>query len=253
MKLTIKNRRKQKIVVVLENPKGNNLAIVMHGLGGYKDQPHIRMFADAFKESGFIVLTFDTTNSFGESDGKYEDATITNYYEDLEDVIAWAKKQKWYMKPFFIAGHSLGGVCTAMYAQKHPEEIKGLAPISTFVSGKLSLQSPKSKNEWKKWKKDGWHIYAGSSGVIKRLPWSHYENRLKYDLIKSANKIKTPTLMIVGSEDTSTPMTHNKKLYSALKCQKEFHIIKGAPHTFKDKEHLDEIKKILKEWIGKTK
>src|SRR3989344_5417332 len=90
-KIEIKNRKGQKIVVLLEEtkkPKG--LAFVMHGLSGFKEQPHIATFAQAFKDRGFIVVRFDTTNTYGESGGKYEDATTTNYYEDLEDIIEWA-------------------------------------------------------------------------------------------------------------------------------------------------------------------
>src|SRR6266498_4249115 len=156
-KVKIKNRKGQTIVVLLEkaeNSKG--LAFVMHGLSGNKEQPHIVKFAEAFKEKGLTVVRFDTTNTFGESDGKYEDATVTNYYEDLEDVISWAKTQPWYRAPFYLAGHSLGGISTVVYAEKHPEEIKGLAPISTVVSGKLSLETPEYKTTWENWKKSGW-------------------------------------------------------------------------------------------------
>jgi predicted alpha/beta-fold hydrolase len=85
MKYAIHNRKGQKIVTVIENEKGSRLAIVMHGLGGHKDQPEIRTFAEAYLDEGFTVVTFDTTHSYGESDGKYEDATTTNYYTDLED------------------------------------------------------------------------------------------------------------------------------------------------------------------------
>lgn len=66
------------------------LAFVMHGLGGFKEQPHLQVMAKAFLANGYTVVRFDTTNTFGESDGRYEDATTTNYYEDLEAVIAWA-------------------------------------------------------------------------------------------------------------------------------------------------------------------
>ncbi len=114
----IKNRKKQSISVAVEranNAKG--LVFVMHGLGGSKKQPHIITFADAFGGSGYDVVRFDTTNTFGESDGKYEDATVTNYYEDLEDVIQWAQGQDWYREPFTLVGHSLGGFCTALFTE----------------------------------------------------------------------------------------------------------------------------------------
>lgn len=87
-KLFIKNRKEQNISVIIErNESQKGLAFVMHGLSGFKEQTHIETIANAFKEKGFTTVRFDTTNTFGESDGRYEDATTTNYYEDLEDVI----------------------------------------------------------------------------------------------------------------------------------------------------------------------
>ena len=87
-KVFIKNRKGQKLAIILqeaENSKG--LVFVMHGLGGFKEQPHIQVIADAFSKHQYDVVRFDTTNTLGESAGRYEDATITSYYEDLEDVI----------------------------------------------------------------------------------------------------------------------------------------------------------------------
>jgi alpha/beta superfamily hydrolase len=88
----IKNRKGQKLAVSIEeasNQKG--LVFIMHGLGGFKEQPHIETFARVFRDNDYTVVRFDTTNTFGESEGNYENATVTNYYEDLEDVINWAR------------------------------------------------------------------------------------------------------------------------------------------------------------------
>jgi len=150
----IQNRKGQKIVSIIkrtENQKG--LVFVIHGLGGFKEQPHIQTMAEAFKDKEYTVITFDATNSLGESDGNIGEATLTNYYEDLEDVIDWSKNQKWYQEPFCLAGHSLGGICSILFAQKYPEKIKALAPISTVVSGQLRLEANRKENE--QWKREG--------------------------------------------------------------------------------------------------
>jgi len=254
MKTAIINRKGMRIVVLLElvkNQKG--LAFVMHGLGGFKEQPHVQTFSDAFREKGYSVIRFDTTNTIGESDGKYEDATTTNYYEDLDDVINWAKKQNWYQEPFCLAGHSLGGICTALYAENHPNEVKALAPISTVVSGKLSTETEEYKNEMIQWKRTGWLIKdSGSkSGVVKKLKWSHMEDRLKYNLLTKVDELKMPVLLIVGEKDNTTPFEHQKILFDKLPGKKELHIINGAEHTFKEKKHLAEIKKIFLDWVGR--
>ncbi len=246
----IKNRKGQKIAVIIEevdSPKG--LAFVMHGLSGFKEQPHIQVMADAFKEKGYTTVRFDTTNTLGESEGRMEEATITNYFEDLEDVLSWTQSQDWYQEPFCLAGHSLGSNCIALYAENHPEKVKALAPISTGISGKLSLEAHAENIE--EWKRTGWHTHKSKSkpGVIYRLPWSYMEDRLKYDLLEKVDRLTMPVLLIVGEDDKPTPVKHQKILYDRLPGRKELHIIKGSAHTFREEKHLREVKEIFLKWI----
>lgn len=238
------------LVEKVKNQKG--LTFVMHGLGGFKEQPHIETFARAFVQAGYTAVRFDTTNTFGESDGRYEDATITNCYRDLEDVIAWAAKQEWYEEPFCLAGHSLGGICSAFYAENYPEKVRALAPISTVVSGKLTI-SKYAKQDLADGKKAGIFKRKSSSepGVVRVLRWTHVVDLLKYNLLPNVGKLTMPVLLIVGENDTSTPPAHQKILLDKLPGQKELHIIKGAPHTFREPEHLAELKKIFENWIKK--
>jgi len=251
-KLQIKNRKNQKIAIeinILENQKG--IAFIMHGLGGKKDTIHIKTFSDAFLESGYSTIKFDTTNAYGESEGNYENATTTNYYEDLEDVINWTKTQEWYQEPFCLAGHSLGGISTALYAEEYPEKVKALAPISTVISGQLNNEAIPPK-DLKERERSGWKITRSSSNpnIIKKLKWHPFkEDLFKYDLLEQIDKLTMPVLLIVGDQDNATPQKHQEILFNKLPEPKEIHIIKDAPHTFIDPEHLNEIKTIFKNWI----
>lgn len=250
----IKNRKGQRIALLLEvSSSQKGLVFVMHGLGGFKEQEHIRVFAETFKEKNYTVVRFDTTNTLGESEGLYELATVTNYYEDLEDVIHWAKGQKWYSEPFALVGHSLGGMCVTLFAEKHPKSVLGLAPISPLISGALSMETndPNQAEEIRRWKKTGWQQNESASkpGFIKRLPWSHMEDRMRYDLIPKAKNLTMSVLIIVGEHDQTTPKKFAKRFYDTLLGTKEFHVIKDAPHTFKDPLQLLEIKMLLLKWI----
>jgi alpha-beta hydrolase superfamily lysophospholipase len=252
-KLFIKNRDAIKLAVVVEEnsaPKG--LAFVMHGQGGFKEQPHIRTFIEAFKESGYTVVSFDTANTIGESGGKPEKATITSYYADLEDVIQWASRQSWYDEPFVLVGHSLGGICAALYAEEHPDKVKALAPISTVVSGQLSMEASQGE-KLETWKKTGLLKKDSNSkpGVTYILPWSNMEDRLKYDLLPAAAKLIMPVLLMAGDQDDSTPYEHQEILFKEIPEPKEIHLIKGAEHTFRKAENLKEIKEIFLQWIQK--
>lgn len=58
-----------------------------------------------------------------------------------------------------------------------------------------------------------------------------------------------PILLLVGELDHTTPVKHQQLLFDKLLAKKEFHIIKGAPHTFKEEEHLVEVRDIMSNWI----
>ena len=251
-KSKIKNRNDQTLVLITEiQTPQKGLAFIAHGLGGFKEQTHLQAIAETFVESRYTVVRWDAANTIGESEGSMEDASITTYYEDLEDVINWSKTQTWYQEPFILSGHSLGGIITALYAEKYPEKVKGLAPISTVVSGKLSFKAAEKK-ELEEWKSKGFMVEESKSkpGVIKKLKWSHMEDRLKYDLLEDVGKLTMPVLLIVGELDKTTPLKHQKILYNAIPShQKQLKIIKSAPHTFKDQEHLEEIKRVFLSWI----
>jgi pimeloyl-ACP methyl ester carboxylesterase len=129
-------------------------------------------------------------------------------------------------------------------------KFKGVAPISPVISGKLSLEG--NHKDFESWKKTGWHEERSKTPPyrLKRLKWSHMEDRLKYDLLEKADKLIMPVLLIVGENDIGTPPKHQKLLFDAIPHNnKELHIIRDAPHTFVEKKHLEEIYKILTNWI----
>jgi len=251
-KFKIKNRKGLEIVGVLskpENPKG--LAFTLHGLGGFKEQPHIMVHVNSLLEHNYIVVNFDATNSIGESEGKYEDATMQLHYEDLVDVIAWAKSQTWYQEPFVLVGHSLGGYAVARYAEDYPEEVKAVFPYAAVVAGELSYKATEmfEPEKLKEWKETGWKIEMSNSkpGVIKRLPWSFMEEWLKHDLRPNAGKLVMPVLFIVGDKDKLC--RDQEVLYNLVPGKKEMHIIPGAPHTFVEPEHLAQLRSIFDNWL----
>lgn len=253
-KTFITNHKGLELAILIEGEgHPNGLVFIMHGLGGHKEQPHIKTMAEAFLANHYTVVRFDATNALGESGGTYEDATITTYYEDLKDVIEWAQNQPWYREPFVLAGHSLGAISSALYAERYPEKVRGLAPISTVVSGDLSAKSPLHEHKVKEWKETGYTIKKSSSrpDVELKLPWSHMQDRLKYDLLPKADRLSMPVLLVVGEVDTGTPPQHQQILFEKLPGPKEMHIIPGAPHTFKTENELSALKHILDTWIKK--
>lgn len=254
MKTKIINRHNQNIVLQVENESGKaGLVFSVHGLSGNKEQSHMRAYVEAFVEADYVVVSWDSTNTLGESDGDPMNATLTGYYQDMEDVIEWSKSQKWYLEPFVIVGHSLGGACNILYATNHPKKVKALAPTSTFLSGPVYMDHL-GKDVVESWKKTGIREQASESkpGLIKKYGWSLAEDLLKYELFDKAKEINKPVLLMVGSEDDGTPPDTQQMFFNNLTTnEKELHIIEGSGHTFSKPEHLAEIKTIMKNWIKK--
>lgn len=253
-KLFIQNRQGQKIAVIVDQPeRPAGLVFVMHGLGGFKEQPHIGALAETAVKNNYTTVRLDTTCSFGESDGLYEDVTPSKSFQDLEDVVAWAKAQTWYQEPFVLVGHSLGAMCVALYAEANPTEVKALAPISTVVTGALTFTTGHYQLVLPEWKKTGWLISESVSkpGVIKRLKYSFYEDAIKFDLLPEVSKLTMPVLLIVGSRDESTPLEHEQMLFDQLPGPKELHVIKDADHNFRDPKWLAELAQTFNDWLIK--
>ncbi len=258
-KFNIKNRKGLRIVGEIHKPVNSvGLAFTVHGLGAFKEHPSIMTAVNILLENNFNVVNFDTTNSLGESEGKYEDATMQQHYNDLVDVINWSKTQEWYSEPFTLAGSSFGGYAVLRYAEDYPQNVKGVFSKAGVVSGKLSFERSKKFNTEKylNWQNTGWYEEESFSkpGVIKRLPWSHIEERLNHDLLPKVSKLTMPILIIVGDQDISH-LEDQRTLFDVLpeNSNNQLHIMKDAPHTFREEKHLNEMKDILDNWLKKIK
>ena len=252
MKTTlIKNRNKVELAVIVEGELNTaGLAFVVHGLGGFKEQIHIRTMAQGFLDKGYTVITYDAANTIGESGGRMEDATLTNYFEDLEDVVQWASTQPWYKEPLIVSGHSLGGACSLMFAAKYPEKVKAIAPICPFIAGSL-YEAHQDPALMKHWQEQGYILQPsqGKPGVMKKLGWGLAEDLRTHDVRTVANKIECPVLFVAGSEDHSLPASEQELVREKLSGPSEIHVIQGMEHNPRSEEHNQELRSIIESWL----
>jgi pimeloyl-ACP methyl ester carboxylesterase len=252
--LTLQNRKGLNIVGDLEVPEGEikGTCIVQHGWGSHRKKITIQTIKNSFLEIGFQTFIFDTTNSFGESDGDFEQSTLGQYADDLEDVVKWAQQQDWFTGPLALTGHSKGGFSILNYAENYPEEVSYLVPVAPVISGKLSFEANQKYNtqEFEQWKKDGVIVKIGSEGNTRVQHWFQMEERLNHDLLPAISNITVPVLVIVGSEDTSCPIEHQQILLDALSNERnKLVVLQGAPHSFKKESELNECKRAIQEWL----
>jgi pimeloyl-ACP methyl ester carboxylesterase len=255
-KIELQNRKGQKIVGLLHIPEGDvkGTAIIQHGYGGSKEESHIQVLEKVLHEHGFVTFNFDTTNSFGESDGTYWEARLGLHAEDLEDVVKWTEQQEWFVRPLVLTGHSMGGYAVARYAEEYPEEVDILIPVAPVVSGKLSWETHQENDTegFAAFKKRGYReIVSQRTGLIRKSPWAEMEERLNHDLLPLAKNLTMPTLLVVGTEDESCQPQDIKLLYDALppNAKNQYSEIEGAPHTYRTEEHLQALYDRVNNWL----
>ncbi|HWY79360.1 MAG TPA: alpha/beta fold hydrolase [Candidatus Sulfotelmatobacter sp.] len=247
-RLVLSNRINQKIVGVVNQPEGSKgLAVVMHGLGGTKEDPIVTSIAQSFLSQGITVVRFDTTNTFGESDGNYADATTTNFVHDLEDVIEQLKDTPWYTYPFYLAGHSLGGLAVTVFSERNPKLVKGLGQAAPVISGQLT-EAVRGSDYIRTWEERGFR--QEDDPIHPGLKWQHMLDRRKYDLLQFANRLTMPVLLVIGENDTHIPVAHQKILYSKLPSPKAIYIIPNASHELDSDSARKDIYTIFSSWIN---
>lgn len=261
-RVSIKNRHGLKLVIQVDAPENpENLVFIACGQGGFIEQKHISAFAEAFLENNFRVVRFDPTHSIGESEGDIMDVTYTGYIEDLEDVINWGRAQPWFQLPYALCGHSMGGTSTAWYAEHHPEQILCLAPLAAVISFEIYNDYKKKHDPgfMETWEEKGFFDSESRSkpGLVKRVGWGVAEDLKKYDLLKAADKLTMPVLLMAGDQDTSTPYYQQEMLFDKIPgSNKKLAKIAGAEHSYYNEDgsnRLQELKTALSAWLHQIK
>lgn len=239
-KVTFQNSHGHKLAGVLHIPdkQGRFPAIIrIHGFMSNKDGKSSTTFAQEFKND-YVYLRFDLAGH-GESQGEFDDLTMTRCIDDTKAAINFISKQEKIDKERIgIIGSSLGGA-VAIYITANNPNIRAavfLAPVSDWKKNF-------NKEKWspKKWEKTGERFFENrDTGKKKRLKYDYYKDAVSYNLYQEAEKIKVPTLIIQGTQDKSIPMETTTELVKHL-SNPHLEIIEDADHNFREPEHFKQM------------
>lgn len=241
MKQLIKNSNNEDLCIEIFAPNATitqtKLAIICHGITGYKEQDVIIKTAETLQDVGYTVITFDCRNSRGESYNNGHCGTTTSMFEDLSTVIDWAKTQTFYTPTFLLVGHSLGGSVVLRYTQKYPQLVNRLILISTIFDGhELYNNTAKFSPEFMRQLQNG-GIIRSRNNVDCFLDETYIKDLQQYDFYKNIQNYTMPTLVITGDKDTASLPENNRRFYEALKCRKELHIFANCSHIYDTKQN----------------
>ena len=118
-------------LVVPDNIKNPPVVLMLHGFASKRDEVgnFYLNLAKELEKNGIASLRVDFIGS-GESEGKFEETTVTGQVDDAKAALSYLKKHKKYkFSKFGVLGFSLGGIVAASLVGT--EKIDSLALWST--------------------------------------------------------------------------------------------------------------------------
>jgi len=230
--------------------------ILCHGFTGTRVESH-RLFVLAAREfckQGFAVLRFDFRGS-GESEGLFEQTSISGEIEDLKAAVNWIHERKEVLdRGVGVNGLSLGGAVAALAAAEDMR-IRAvslwstpatLSPESFAESLNQALRQPETRLD--KLLNQGYLDLSSGDRIGKKF----LVDVFKHDILNAVSEIAPRPLLIVhGTEDPTVPVSHAQKLYEKAGEPKEKFLVDGADHTFARRDWQTKVTEYTASWFKK--
>jgi pimeloyl-ACP methyl ester carboxylesterase len=208
--------------------------VFVHGAGGSSATWFMQLKG---LSSDFHVVAVDL-NGHGKSPDRGEEDILHSYLHDIHEVITKLDKP-------ILAGHSMGGALTQLYALNHPENLRGIILVGTGAKLRVSpMVFNLLDNDF-----DGYveavgnfmfheatseDVIEASRHEVRKCPPQivsrDFELCDKFDIMDSVHKIKLPTLILVGDADVMTPVKYSTYLKDKIK-DSDMHVIEDASHA----------------------
>ncbi len=245
-KIYFKNSKGDRLCGILSNPtdkKEKPIVILCHGLRSDKESKTYTRLQMILNEKNISTLRFDFFGH-GESEGKFEDITVSKGVDDVLNAIDFLRKQGYLKMGLF--GSSFGGMISIMAVSK-TNDLSVLAlksPVSDYEEVECLRYS---QEELEGWKEKGYNYFEGKKEKQK-LKYSFFEDFKNNNGYEVAGKIKIPTLIVHGGDDEIVPVSQSKKTARLIEnCKLE--VIKGADHGYTKKEDFEKMIKLASKFI----
>jgi hypothetical protein len=228
-----------------DNVKLNKWVIMIHGIGDTKVEKH-RMFVKAARrlaKKGINSLRIDLLG-YGDSEGDFEDTTVSEQINQTLTCISWLKENK-NASDVGLLGFSLGG-CVSACAAARSKEV-----------GTLVLWSPVSSLYWNMLNYMGINTFLdGLDGKTisisdgDELKGDFFKELTEIDPVEEIKSYQNPIMLIQGTADTAI-LSINAPRYkeSFTNSNSRVHMIEGANHTYDNVEHERELLELTERWF----
>lgn len=198
--LFIETSDSEKINAIYATLPGNrNVVLYFHGNATSLNT--WQAVADDLLSKGVNLLMIDY-RGYGKSTGTFSE---NGFYKDAEAAYEYLKANGYNDSSIYFYGRSLGSGVAVEMATRHP--VRGLVLEAPYTS---MLQVAKNR-----------HPYL--------LP--HLLLKYKFNSLEKAGRIKTPVLILHGTNDAVIPVKQAYELFDAIKEEKKMIALKGGDHN----------------------
>jgi pimeloyl-ACP methyl ester carboxylesterase len=224
-------------------------AVLIHGLGGSIEQEHLMEAARVLKEHGFRVLLVSASEDIAYGKEAVKKATATARIENLKDALIYIEESGWNMAELIVGGHSLGGLAAGVIASRD-KRVKGALLLAPVVSGDMALmrRGVEALHAWRE-KGSVEREFQTHPNEVFEIRYEFMDDMRHYSLLQCADDIAAYVLMVVGSQDESTPASELKLLAHVLNDRGTYVEIEGTRHNFRGKEK--EVGSAIAAWLAK--
>jgi dipeptidyl aminopeptidase/acylaminoacyl peptidase len=245
-RVTMTSRRGARLAGVLHLPAGvvelarHPVVVLCHGMESTKEGTKHQALAARLTARGYVALRFDFSY-VGESEGRFEDITISGEVEDLGGVVDWLTARG--VTTFGLVGSSLGGTVAVVFAGSDPR-VRALVTIAA-VALPLGIIERMSVAAVESWRRNG---LRGESG--ERIGSSFLDDLERVDVLGAARRLDAATLVTHGAADQVVPVADAHALFAALPEPKVLAVTPACDHRYSDASHLGALIDGAVDWIA---
>ncbi|MGN1254163.1 MAG: alpha/beta hydrolase [Prevotella sp.] len=208
------------------------MVIICHGFTSQKNELLLKLLSDSLYAKGIASVRFDF-NGHGESEGSFTGMTVPNEIEDAKCVYRYVRSLD-YVGAIAMAGHSQGGVVTAMtVGQLGADSISAavlMSPAAALredalrgtIFGKTynAVTPPDSVDIG-----NGRFLGKGYILTAQKLP-----------IYETAKRYEGPTLIIHGTADTVVPYTYGERFHEEMRYS-WLQLVNGCDHIYSGRQN----------------
>ena len=222
-------------------------AVVLIGGSGPTDRdetvfgiPVFGHLARGLAEAGFVVVRYDK-RGVGQSGGRVESVTLSDYAEDARSVVRWLERRPDVDKDrIAIVGHS-EGAAVAMLLASREKRVRAATLVAGLGTTGAELVLEQQRHALDQLKLDaseraakialqeqihaavlkgtGWEGVPEAMRRAADTPW--FQSLLTFDPSKVMKDVDQPLLIVQGELDTQVPPHHADKLLALAQARKK--------------------------------